>query len=396
MHHRLPLFLIALLFAAVGPAVGQTIEVTGGATVQVQNGAVLDLEGGQMDLGPAGATTRLEETGAGRVAGGTLTATRSLGSPSSADPAGLGVVLTAGVDLGEVTVTRGHAVQTGGGNQGIARYYEISPSQNNDGLDATLTHTYHDEELNGLPESELVLFKSTDGGATWDRKGADGRTTSPTGGNTVTLSGITSFSRWSLASESSPLPVEMASFDGRTAEEGVRLQWQTASETNNAGFRILRKGEGAKGGWTEVGFVEGAGTTTEPQRYRFTDADLPYAADTLSYRLKQVDTDGSASVTDPVTVARSGPNGLELRGTAPNPARQRATVRFAIPEGSDAVGVTMRLYDVMGRQVRTVTASAEPGRHERAIDVSSLASGVYVLRLRAGGTAKTRKLTVVR
>jgi predicted outer membrane repeat protein len=211
--------------------------------------------------------------------------------------------------------------------------------------------------------------------------------------------GQSQFSSLPLSGETSALPVEMASFDGTTTEDGVRLRWKTASEQNNAGFRVLRKEDrerGSAGEWTEVGFVEGSGTTSEAQTYRFTDEDLPYAADSVSYRLRQVDTDGSASLTDAVTVGRGGPEQVQLLGTAPNPVRQRATVRFAIPEGADAAGATLRLYDVMGRQVRTVTASAEPGRHEQRLDVSGLASGVYVLRLRAGGQATTRKLTVVR
>jgi len=215
------------------------------------------------------------------------------------------------------------------------------------------------------------------------------------------------FSNLPLSGSASPLPVEMASFEGTTTEGGVRLRWETASEQNNAGFRVerreasargVRKGEranGREGAWTEVGFVKGSGTTSEPQTYRFTDADLPYAADSVAYRLRQVDTDGSTSLTDPVTIARSGPEEVQLLGTAPNPARSRATVRYAVPESAEG-GVTLRLYDIMGRQVRTVETSAEAGRHEQAIDVGGLSSGVYVLRLQAGGTAKTRKLTVVR
>jgi len=216
-----------------------------------------------------------------------------------------------------------------------------------------------------------------------------------------------SFTDLPLSGAASPLPVEMASFEGTTTEGGVRLRWETASEQNNAGFRVerreasargVRKGEktnGQEGAWTEVGFVEGSGTTSEPQTYRFTDADLPYAADSVSYRLKQVDTDGSTTLTDPVTIARSGPEEVELLGTAPNPARQRATVRYAVPEDTDET-LTMRLYGIMGRRVRTVETAAEAGRHERMIDVGGLSSGVYVLRLQAGGQATTRKLTVVR
>jgi hypothetical protein len=85
---------------------------------------------------------------------------------------------------------------------------------------------------------------------------------------------------------------------------------------------------------------------------------------------------------------------LRLLGTAPNPARNRATVRYAVPEGPDGKA-TLRLYDVLGRQVRTVKPPADAGRHEQMLDVSDLRSGVYVLRLQAAGQFQTRKLTVV-
>jgi hypothetical protein len=206
-----------------------------------------------------------------------------------------------------------------------------------------------------------------------------------------------SFSDLALSSGATPLPVEMAAFDGRVTEDGVRLTWTTVSEQNNAGFRVLRKGErenGREGDWAEVGFVEGEGTTSEPQRYRFADERVPYAADTLRYRLRQVDADGTTHRTDPVTIARSGPDGLELLGTAPNPVRQRATVLYGVPESVEGP-VRLRLYDVLGRRVRAMEATAEAGRHETRLNVDDLSSGVYVLRLRAEGKAVTRKLTVV-
>jgi hypothetical protein len=404
------LFLSLLLSVGLAlPAPAQQVLVQNGATVEVANGGAWDLQGGTMDFGPAGSTARLAEVSAGRVTGGQLTADRALNSPSSADPAGLGAVLSASVDLGTVTVTRGHTVQTGNGNESIRRYYDISPSQNNSGLSATLTHTYHDAELNGLSESDLELFKSTDGGSTWSQEGADSRTTSPTGGNVVTLSGIESFSRWTLGSSSSPLPVELASFEatkaqaGGAGEEAIELSWTTASESGNAGFEIQRRAEGDPSGgtWEQVGFRESkapGGTTTEAKTYRFTDADLPYAADTLSYRLRQVDVSGAATLSDPVRVARSGVSSLQLKETYPNPASRRVTVRFAIPEGagSAAQEATLRLYDVLGRQVQSVQTGAAPGRHETQLSVQDLASGVYVLRLQAGETAQTRRLTVVK
>jgi hypothetical protein len=46
--------------------------------------------------------------------------------------------------------------------------------------------------------------------------------------------------------------------------------------------------------------------------------------------------------------------------------------------------------------VRTVLNENREGRHERTLDVGALPSGVYFLRLRAGGETRTQKLTIVR
>ena len=58
--------------------------------------------------------------------------------------------------------------------------------------------------------------------------------------------------------------------------------------------------------------------------------------------------------------------------------------------------VSLRLYDVLGRQVRTVLNEEQEGRHQRALDGGGLPSGVYFLRLRAGGEIRTQKLTIAR
>lgn len=238
--------------------------------------------------------------------------------------------------------------------------------------------------------TEVTIYKRPEGGGEFTALTTDVGTngTSEVSDDTLYAT-VSSFSDFVLASNTQGLPVEFAGFEAEFDDEAVQLSWATASEQNNAGFRVQRRyGETE---WTTLGQVEGSGTTTQEQRYRFTDGDLPYEADSLTYRLKQIDTDGSTAFSDPITVER-GVDEVKLMGTYPNPVRQRATVRYALPERQE---VTVRLYDVLGRRVRTIVRAEQEGRHERQLDVSGLSSSVYFLRLRAGGQTRTQKLTVV-
>ena len=134
-------------------------------------------------------------------------------------------------------------------------------------------------------------------------------------------------------------------------------------------------------------------SATYPSAKQVLKFEPHYAADTLEYRLRQVDVDGSGSTSDPVRIERTVDE-LELLGTPPNPAQSRATVRFAVPSAQE---VTLRLYDVMGREVRTLARGGpQEGRTEMQVGLSGLPSGIYFLRLQAGGTTKTQKMTVVR
>lgn len=191
-----------------------------------------------------------------------------------------------------------------------------------------------------------------------------------------------------------PIPVELTSFTANADGETVQLRWKTASETNNAGFEVQRRPTGSSS-WASLTFAEGEGSTTQPQRYQFRDPDLPYDADTLRYRLKQVDTDGTTSLSNEVVVTRRSPSEVELLGTYPNPTSTQMTVRFAVPTGIGETGM-LRLYDLIGREVRTMKAPTDAGRHKQTLDVSNLASGPYILRLNAGGEIRMERVTVVR
>jgi hypothetical protein len=59
--------------------------------------------------------------------------------------------------------------------------------------------------------------------------------------------------------------------------------------------------------------------------------------------------------------------------------------------------VTLKVYDVTGRQVTTlVNGTVEAGVHIAPFNTSALSSGVYFYRLNAGSFSQTRKLVVLK
>jgi len=195
-------------------------------------------------------------------------------------------------------------------------------------------------------------------------------------------------------SDAPPLPVEMAGFDAVQNGSSVELTWQTASETNNAGFTVQRETES---GWTSLDFVESkvsGGTTTETTSYRYT-VDQELDPGTHRFRLQQKDLDGSTSLSDVVTVDLGLDAAVTLRGPAPNPTTGTATLGFGVKETAE---VTISVYNVLGQRVKTLyqgTPQADQVR-DVTVDASSLSSGVYFVRLQADGQTRTERLTVVR
>jgi len=188
------------------------------------------------------------------------------------------------------------------------------------------------------------------------------------------------------------LPVELAGLNA-TADDGrVTVTWQTLSETNNARFEVQRRLR-ADDAFQLVGTVDGAGTTTERQDYRFVDT-LPFTAEQATYRLQQIDVDGSRTLSDPIAVSRSLPSDVTLLGAAPHPVQQHANVVYTLPNRTD---VRLEIYDVLGRRVATlVNQTQSAGRKAYSLTARDLASGTYLLVLSADDKRRTERLTIVR
>jgi|GEM_PF-2180207 len=165
-----------------------------------------------------------------------------------------------------------------------------------------------------------------------------------------------------------PLPVTLVSFTAEPAEpNAVRLAWATASELNSATFVV----EGSLDGRTfaQLGQLPAAGTSTATHSYYYLDSSWPAGTTHLYYRLRQVDTDGSATYSAVRTVHLANPGGLRV---FPNPAHQAATLLGA------ASGAPIQVFDVTGRLVLSLRADAT-GRATMGFPSSCL-PGFYLVR----------------
>ncbi len=212
--------------------------------------------------------------------------------------------------------------------------------------------------------------------------------------------GATGAAKAASVADCSQLPVELSAFEAVSDGRDVVLTWMTASETNNAGFELQQRlvGETA---FQPVQFVDGAGTTTEPQTYEVRLPDLPPG--TYRFRLKQVDFDGSFAFSQEVELVHAvilesedgTPNHFDLELPFPNPFQDRTTLRLVVARPQ---GVEVALFDVTGRRIRTLLEqTVVPNtEHDILIEADNLPAGTYFVRVRGERFLRTVPVVLVR
>lgn len=176
-----------------------------------------------------------------------------------------------------------------------------------------------------------------------------------------------------------PLPVELTAFEVKTASGYAVLSFSTATESNNSHFVIERCADART--FSEIGQVRGAGTTQEPQQYVFTDENPLNGVN--YYRLRQVDYDGTESLSPIVSVVFGKAGHIAI---APSPATDRVRIRLEEALNDDA---QWQVFDNTGRQVLSGAWEAETSDYE--LDVNVLPEGTYTFRLVVGGLVQVKQ-----
>ncbi len=329
----------------------------------------LDLNGNNILLQPSAFLNNEDETS--RITGttgGYVEITNTLNAPTNTNPGNLGATITSTANMGSTIIRRGHKSQTNGNNTGnsVYRYFDIIPT-NNTALNATLNFKYFDAELNGLTESLLTLWKSTNN-TLWIDQGFNRRSAVT---NYVEKSNVADFSRWTLSMPGNPLPIQFSFFGITCNADKVVLNWRTAFEQNSKYFEVQRSNNSIA--WTAIGILPAAGFSNNERAYSFSDNNpLP---DNSFYRIAEFDIDGRSTFTAIKQSGCSSPDKIQLW---PNPVQDKLNISLNIKSANI---INLNIYDSKGSLILQQQKLLQQGSNLLTVDMNSLPKGTYYLRM---------------
>jgi parallel beta-helix repeat protein len=327
---------------------------------------------------------------------GSLRATRTVEADDETEAfGGIGLSLTAtGTAPGEVTVTRTDGDPITEGDGSINRVYDVEAATST-GLTVDVGLEYDDGSNGGDNElstasvsdvGNLGIFRSTDDGTTWSEIASTSQNLSA---NRFTGQQLSELGRFTLAKTGGVLPVELAGVTARADGRDAVLSWTTASETNNAGFRIQQQTDT---GFETVAFVEGRGTVSGETTYEHRVSNLAFG--THAFRLQQVDADGSTSLSGEARVDIRMDGAYEVSQVVPMPVSGRGRIDVAVNETQT---VTVEVFDMLGRQMMTLHDGELRGEQTRTVRVpaDTFSSGHYFVRVQGERFQVTRRMVIV-
>ena len=255
--------------------------------------------------------------------------------------------------------------------QSVRRSFNITPANN---VTAQLTLYYLDNELgtSNTNENNLVLYRSTNNGTTFDPLGKDGQDINV---NFLSKGQVPGNGLFVLSQQRAPLPVALTSFTATRQGSDAALTWVTAQEENNANFdvQVSTDGESYR---TLTSIMPQSPNSTTGQTYQYVDKEVGKTG-IRYYRLRQLDLSGEEAFYGPKAVV-FGDEALAF-SAAPNPFSSDVTLTA---QSSIAGNATLRLTDMNGRTVREQTLKLEKGAAALPVsNLDALSNGMYFVQL---------------
>jgi len=228
--------------------------------------------------------------------------------------------------------------------------------------------------LGSVTASDLrLLIDTNNDGVFMDETPISGATS--IGGSVYQFSGVSAiannlrFTLGTINTSTTPLPIELLNFNVKKIENNyVKLEWQTASETNNDYFTIERSKNGIN--WESIKTIKGAGNSSSNLYYSTNDLK-PYIKISY-YRLKQTDFNGEFSYSNIKSINLNLTNNqIEIY---PNPTDNYITII-----GKDNELERVDIYNVLGQNVTSNTLIQHLD-NKVIINLSKLSEGTYYIR----------------
>lgn len=194
-----------------------------------------------------------------------------------------------------------------------------------------------------------------------------------TNGTQVTGANYFPMNWWTLAGLTTPLPVELISFDAGCVNNETEIRWMTASEVNNDYFTVYKSDDGSF--FYEIGTVDGAGTTASSNRYSLMD----FAAKGLPayYKLIQTDFDGTLAEYGPIRSPLCQSTTTFL-ANAYQSSNQELVVSIDNPFPAK---IKIDVLSLDGKLIMTQEGPYDSGTHLVTLNANGFATGIYMVRI---------------
>jgi hypothetical protein len=232
---------------------------------------------------------------------------------------------------GDLTVTTNHVVQTVlDTSKSLNEYWTLASAGT---LTADLTFHYLDTDVNGN-EADYQAVVVESGNAT--HFPADIEHSVDTATNVFTVTGVSSFSDWTVAEPAAPTAVKLTGFRAVKNNGEVMLQWQSGYEARNLGYQIYREQDGKRVAITPslvAGSALVAGRQTKlgaGLSYTWYDQDQKESVKGNApavYWLEDIDLNGTRTLHGPIVpeISYEKPRGRELRADLIGEVSRRST-----------------------------------------------------------------------
>lgn len=178
------------------------------------------------------------------------------------------------------------------------------------------------------------------------------------------------------------LPIQLSSFTATKRNNDGVLNWEVgAQDAGSSHFEIERSFTGSD--FKNIGTVNIVSTG---HNYSFTDPNVAksHTGDIIYYRLKLMDKDGQFTYSD-IKSLRLNAKAFALN-LYPNPVKNIANLNIDL-DAANALRII--ISDAMGKQVRQMEFGGQKGLNRKTLDLSSLASGSYMIKVQSGDQVQT-------